>query len=128
MKYTLPCTCSGLVNRIGFASLSSGFVGGFVGMFPVFGRQGFATEGMQGFIMEKVFCPIGYGREGRQGLFIVGIHGPAAGGEGGIAGTGFGYTKIEPFREMGPLAGIGLGGFCFGLSSRTGFMTGGYWR
>lgn len=94
-------------------------------MLPVFGRQGFAGEGMQGFIMDKGFCPMGYERKGRQGLLIVGIHGNAAGGEGGIAGTGLGYTRIEPFREMGPLAGIGLGGICFGLSFRTGFKTGG---
>lgn len=125
MKYTLPCTCSGLVNRIGFSSLSFGLVEGFVGMFPVFGRQGFTREGMQGLFMENGFCPMGYGRKGTQELLIVGIHGPAAGGEGGIAGTGLGYTRIEPFREIGPLAGIGLGGFCFGLSFRNGFMTGG---
>ena len=111
---------------MGFASLSSGFVEGFCGMFPVFGRQGFAGEEMQGFIIEKGFCARGYGRKGRQGLLIVGIHGVAAGGEGGIAGIGLGYTNMEPFKEMGPLAGLGLGGFCFGLSFRTGFMTGEY--
>lgn len=128
MKYTLPCTCKGLVNKIGFASLSSGFVGGFGAMFPVFGRQGFAEEGMQGFITEKEFCTGEYGRKGRQGLLMEGIHGTATGGEGGIAGTGLGYTNIEPFKEMGPLAGVGLGVFCFGLSFRNGFMTVGYWR
>ena len=94
-------------------------------MFPVFGRQGFAEEGMQGFIMDRGFCPMGYARKARQGLLIVGVHG---GEEGVIAGTGLGYTSIEPFREMGPLAGICLGGICFGLSFRTGFMTGEYGR
>lgn len=113
---------------MGFDCVSPGFVGGIVGMFPVFGRQGFAGEGMQGLVMEKGFCARGYGRKGTQGLLIVAIHGTAAGGEGGIAGTGLGYTNIEPFKEIGPLAEIGLGGFCFGLSFRTGFMTGGYGR
>lgn len=113
---------------MGFDCASYDLVGGVVGAIPVFGRQGFAREGMQGLIIEKGFCATGFGRKGRQGLLKVGIHGTAAGGEGGETETGLGYTNIEPCKEIGPLAGIGLGRVCFGLSFRAVFMKGGYGR
>lgn len=58
-------------------------------------------------------------------MLIVGIYGFVVGGEGGIVGIGLGYIRIEFFRELGFLVGIGLGGFCFGLLFRNGFMIGG---
>lgn len=66
---------------------------------------------MQGLIIEKGLCIWGYGRKGK---------------EGGTTGAGLGYTVKEPCKEIGPLAGIGLGGLgkvCLGLSLRGVFIT-----